>query len=158
MATATRRRFSSISAYATYLLAAGLSARRVVEIVQGRRCTAWSAARRSPVAVDSNSGGGQHLVVVVPMYQEQQIAENAAGYWRTLVQTAEVDEVMFVTTAKELDTGRPTTQALLAAALAQAREPRLTLLHCTPLNPFRAAPFNPPTPTSRHRYASTHSP
>src|SRR5260370_21163743 len=98
MATATRRRFSSISAYATYLLAAGLSARRVVEIVQGRRCTAWSAARRSPVAVDSNSGGGQHLVVVGLMYQDEQIAENAAGCCSTLVQMADGDDARLLPT------------------------------------------------------------
>ncbi len=91
------------------------------------------------------------------MYQEQQIAENAAGYWRTLVQTAEVDEVMFVTTAKELDTGRPTTQALLAAALAQAREPRLKLLHCTTVNRFRAAQLNLAVSDSRDRYCGGES-
>jgi hypothetical protein len=138
------------------LLAAGLLARRVVEIVQGRRCTAWSAARRSSVAVD-NSDGSQHLVVVVPMYQEQQIAEDAAGYWRTLVQTAEVDEVMFVTTAKELDTGRPTTQALLAAALAQVREPRLKHLHCTTVSRFRAAQLNLAVSDVRDRYCRCES-
>src|SRR5260370_8228616 len=64
---------------------------------------------------------------------------------------------MLVTTAKELDPGRPTTQALIAAALAQAREPRLKLLHCTTVNRFRAAQLNLAVSDSRDRYCGGES-
>src|SRR5467141_3329967 len=100
MATATWHRLSKTSRYAMYLLAGGLFVRRVVEISQERRCAAWSAARLSSVGA-SNSGGCQYLGVAVPMYQEQEIAESTVDYWRRQVQTVEVDEVLFVTTAKE---------------------------------------------------------
>src|SRR6266567_470982 len=151
MAMATRHRYSSISRYVTYLFAAGLFARRAVEVVQGRRCTAWSVARRSSVAADHSDGCG-HLVVVVPMYQEQQIAGDTVAYWRTLVQTAEVDEVTFVTTAKEVDTGQSTTQALLAEALAHVGESRLRHLHCTTVTRFRAAQLDLAVSDARDRY------
>src|SRR5260370_31867077 len=100
MATATWHRLSKISRYAMYLLAAGLLMRRVVEISQVRRCATWSAARLSSVPA-GNSDGCQYLGVVVPMYQEQEIAEDTVDYWHRLVQTVEVDEVLFVTTAHE---------------------------------------------------------
>src|SRR5260370_5745182 len=64
---------------------------------------------------------------------------------------------MLVTTAKELATGRPTTQALLAAALAQAREPRLKVLHCITVNRFRAAQLNLAVSDSRDRYCGGES-
>jgi hypothetical protein len=92
------------------------------------------------------------MVVVVPMYQEQQIAGDAVGYWHALVQTAEVEEVMFVTTAKEDDSSRPTTHALLAAALAEVQEPRLKLLQCCTVTRFRAAQLNLAVSDARSRY------
>jgi hypothetical protein len=134
-----------------YLLAGGLFVRRVAEIGQERRCAVWSAARLSSVGA-SNSGGCQYLGVVVPMYQEQEIAESTVDYWRRQVQTVEVDEVLFVTTAKEDDRGRPTTQALLAAALAQANELQLKLLHCTTVTRFRAAQLNLAVSDARNRH------
>jgi len=151
MGMATRHRYSSISRRATHLFAAGLLARRAAETVQGRRCTAWSDARRSSVAADNGDGSGR-LVVVVPLYQEQQIAGDAVAYWRTLVQTAEIDEVIFVTTAKELDAGQPTTQALLAEVLARAPESRLRHVHCTTVTRFRAAQLNLAVSDARDRY------
>jgi hypothetical protein len=134
-----------------YLLAAGLLMRRVVEISQVRRCATWSAARLSSVPAGT-SDGCQYLGVVVPMYQEQEIAEDTVDYWHRLVQTVEVDEVLFVTTAKEDDSGRPTTHVLLAAALAQANEPRLKLLHCTTVTRFRAAQLNFAVSDARNRH------
>src|SRR5437588_11538965 len=105
MATATRHRFSRVSRYATYLLAGGLFVRRMVEISQGRRCAVWSAARLSSIATGAVDGC-HGLVIVVPMYQEQEIAADTVDYWRRLAQLVEVDEVVFVTTAKEDDSGR----------------------------------------------------
>src|SRR5438034_8965891 len=151
MATAMWDHFSKISRYATYLLAGGLFVRRVLEISQRRRCAAWSAARLSSVAAGT-SDGCQHLDVVVPMYQEQAIAADTDDYWRRLVQTVEVDEVLFVTTAKEDDIGWPTTEALLGAALAQTSEPRLGLLHCTTVTRFRAAQLNSAVTHARNRH------
>ena len=151
MATATWHRFSRVSRYATYLLAGGLFVRRMVEISQRRRCAAWSTARLSSVA--TGAGDGCHgLVIVVPMYREQEIASDTVDYWRRLAQVVEVDEVLFVTTAKEDDGGRQTTHALLAAALAEANEPRLRLLHCVTVARFRAAQLNLAVSDVRNRH------
>jgi hypothetical protein len=151
MAVATRHPYSRVCRYATYLFAAGLSARRVMENVQRRRCAAWSAARLSSLeTVDSD--GRQHLVLVVPMYQEQEIAGDAVAFWHMMAETADVDEVVFVTTAKEHDTGQPTTQALLEAALADTRGSRLRHLHCTVVTRFRAAQLNLAVSDARDRY------
>jgi hypothetical protein len=157
MATVTWHRFSAACRYATYLFAAGLLARRSVEIAELRRCAVWSTGRRFSVAADSSGDGYHHLIVVVPMYQEQQIATEAVRYWQSLVQTAEVDEVIFVTTAKEPGNGLLTTHTLLASALEQAREPKLRLLHCTTVTRFRAAQLNLAVSDARKRYCDDDS-
>lgn len=141
MGMVTRNRFSSFGRYASFLLAAGLLARRVVEIDQRRRCTAWRAGRRSSVAT-SNNDGCRHLAILVPMYQEQEITADTVSYWHMMVQRAEIDEVVFVTTRKEDGIGEPTTRAMLTRALAQANERRLKIVHCTTIARFRAAQLN----------------
>jgi cellulose synthase/poly-beta-1,6-N-acetylglucosamine synthase-like glycosyltransferase len=151
MAAATLRHFSNIGIYATYLLAAGLMSRRIMETDQARRCARWSATTRSSIA-ESSSVGSQHLVVVVPMYQEQQIVGDAVRYWHKLIQTAEVDEVIFVTTVKEDDSGQPTTHTLLAESLVSTQEPRLTLLQCKTATRFRAAQLNLAVNDARGRH------
>jgi Glycosyl transferase family group 2 len=124
--------------------------------MQDRRCTAWSAARRSSVA-GGNGDGCELLVVVVPMYQEELIAAETVAYWHALVQTAEVDEVVFVTTAKEVGTGRPTTQVMLTEALAHLQSSHLRHLHCVTVTRFRAAQLNLAISDARDRHCHSES-
>ncbi|MGH8900435.1 MAG: glycosyltransferase [Egibacteraceae bacterium] len=67
---------------------------------------------------------------------------------------AEVDEVLFVTTAKEDGEGERSTYPLLQAALAQGAQnaPQLRLLHCTVIGRFRAAQLNLAVHDVRERY------
>jgi hypothetical protein len=156
MASGTWHRSSRIARHAALVLAGALLLRRLTEISQTRRCARWSAERLSSVAPSHAGDQRDHLICIVPMYHEQQIVADAVACWTSLVQAGGVDEVLFVTTAKEEDDGQRSTRALLASALAQpaSAEPRLRLTHCATVDRFRAAQLNLAVTEARERCGS----
>jgi hypothetical protein len=156
MASGTWHRSSGIARYAALILAGSLLLRRLTEITETRRCASWSAARLSSVAPPNAEEQRVHLVCIVPVYHEQQIVSDAVACWKSLVQAGGVDEVLFVTTAKEEDDGQRSTRALLASALDQmaSGEPRLRLAHCVAVDRFRAAQLNLAVSEARGRFGS----
>jgi hypothetical protein len=154
MVSGTWRRLSRVARCAALVLAGGLLLRRATEISESRRCAGWSAARMADVTPPDAGGPRDDLVCVVPMYHEQEVAADAVACWHALVQAGGVDEVLFVTTAKEEPEGQRSTHAVLESALARTApgDPRLSLVHCTAIDRFRAAQLNQAVSEARERH------
>ena len=133
----------AVARRAAWLLAGGLLVRRTAEVMAARRCARWSRSRLSSVPAHAGPPWDR-LVCIVPMYHEQEIAEEAVAFWNSVAGVTPVDEVLFVTTAREDAEGSRSTHALLAKALEQADpdRSRLRLLHCASADRFRAAQLN----------------
>ncbi|MGH4017956.1 MAG: hypothetical protein ACRDT0_01655 [Pseudonocardiaceae bacterium] len=139
----TRARSSRLADYALTALALGLMARRGLELVDVVASGRWSRRRLSGLAGRPVEDGGLRVVCVVPMYLEQDIAAETVRFWHRLAQRVNVDQVLFVTTAKEHSTHGPGTREIVAAELAALGDPhRLRLLHCDEVSRFRAAQLN----------------
>jgi hypothetical protein len=103
----------------------------------------WSRRRLAGLAGHDGSADGElQVVCVVPMYLEQDIAADAVRFWHQLARRARVDQVVFVTTAKERS-ARQSTSDIVAAELDALGYPgRLSHLHCDEVSRFRAAQLN----------------
>jgi hypothetical protein len=76
------------------------------------------------------------------MYLEQDIAADTVRFWRHLARRALVDQVVFVTTAKERS-DRVSTSDIVAAELGALGDcGRLRHLHCDEVSRFRASQLN----------------
>lgn len=154
MASDTPVRWSRIADHAVTALAASLVTRRAIEVTHVIASGRWSSRRLARLERAAGlSGGGQasglRIVCVVPMYLEQEIAADTVRFWHHLAQRTSVDQIVFVTTAKEqtghdnTDAIRATTRALVAAELAALGHPKKILhLHCEEMTRFRAAQLN----------------
>ncbi|WP_203708039.1 glycosyltransferase family 2 protein [Asanoa iriomotensis] len=125
-------------------LAAGLLARRALELAAVIQSGRFSRRRLAGLATtDEDGAGNQRIVCVVPLYLEQEIAADAVRFWHHLVQRTHVDQVVFVTTAKEKPGHDATTHDLVASELDALGHPeRLRHLHCDEVTRFRAAQLN----------------
>lgn len=93
------------------------------------------------------------LVCVVPVYLEQEIAEETARFWHGLAQRNLFDQVLLVSTAKEQTTGGRTTHELVDAELQRlgADPERITLLRCEEVTRYRASQLNLAVESARAR-------
>lgn len=162
MESATRTRSSSLATDAVTVLAVGLLIRRVVELVEIRCSNSWSSRRLARISVygaanDSGKERGHRVVCVVPMYLEQAVAVDTVRFWHQLALRTDLDEVVFVTTAKEEPRDELSTHELIEAALAALREQpaRLGLLKCRDVTRFRAAQLNIAVEHARRRFVVT---
>lgn len=135
MESATRTHSSTLVTNAVTVLAVGLLIRRAVELIEICCSNSWSSrrlARISSYDATNNSGRarGHRVICVVPMYFEQTVAVNTVHFWHQLALQADLDEVVFVTTAKEEPRDESSTHELIESALAALSEQpaRLRLL------------------------------
>jgi hypothetical protein len=123
--------------------------------MEAARGEAWSGRRLAGVSTGPQPASA--VVCAVPMYLEQEIAGETVRFWHQLVSEADIDEVVFVTTAKERPVGRPSTRELVEAELAafgdQEGAARLRLLHCREEARFRAPQLNLAADHARQRHA-----
>src|SRR5712691_2158635 len=153
MDSVTRTRSSSVSAVGA--LTAGLLLRRASEAMQILRSARWRARSLAAMKERAASEDRHHrLVCVVPVYLEQEIAEDAVRFWHGLVRQDLFDQVLLVSTAKEQMTGGPTTHDLIDAELQRlgVDPDRMTLLRCEEVTPFRASQLNLAVQSVRSRF------
>lgn len=144
MASDTLARWSRLGDHAVTGLAVCLMARRALELATVIRSGRWSRARLAGLtAGDQPVDRGLRIVCVVPLYLEQDIAADTVRFWHHLAARTTVDQVVFVTTAKEQPGRDPTTHDIVAAELAALGHPeRVVHLHCDEVARFRAAQLN----------------
>jgi hypothetical protein len=142
MASGTRDRWSRWAELAVNGLALSLVARRGLELAQVVASGRWSRCRLASL-VDRDVAGECRIVCVVPMYLEHDIAADTVRFWHHIAQRTKVDQVVFVTTAKEQPSRRATTRDIVADELAALGHPdRIRHLHCDEAARFRAAQLN----------------
>lgn len=98
---------------------------------------------------------GHRLVCVVPVYLEQDLAEDTARFWHGLAQRNLFDLVVIVSTVKEQSDGEPSTHELIAAELDRlgADSERIMLLQCETGGRFRAPQLDLAVEYTRQRLA-----
>lgn len=120
-----------------------------MELVEIHCSNFWSSRRLARISAGgtANDGGTERahrMVCIVPMYLEQAVAVDTVRFWHQLSLQADLDEVVFVTTAKEEPGDGLSTHELIESALAALSEQptRLRLLKCREVTRFRAAQLN----------------
>ncbi|GAA0480171.1 hypothetical protein Aca07nite_87860 [Actinoplanes capillaceus] len=144
MRTDTHSRWSRLGDYAVTGLAVGLLARRALEVGAVITSGRWSRRRLADLGPDSPASDAEpRIVCVVPLYLEQQLAADTVRFWHHLVLQTRVDQVVFVTTAKEHAEDATLTRDLVLAELAALGHPeRLTHVHCAEVTRYRASQLN----------------
>lgn len=144
MASDTCGRWSRFAEHAVTGLAVGLMARRAVELGQVAASGRWSRHRLASVdEQDGQASGELRIVCVVPMYLEQDIAADTVRFWHHVAQRKSVEQVVFVTTAKEQPGRAATTHDIVARELAElGHTERVRHLHCDEVTRFRDAQLN----------------
>lgn len=136
------------------MLTAGLLLRRALEAAQVRRSSRWRAESLTTAAAPATTDTGRHrLVCVVPVYLEQEIAEETARFWHGLALQNLFDQVLLVSTAKEQAASGQTTHELIEAELQRlgADPKRIALLRCEEVTRFRASQLNLAVESARAR-------